>query len=364
MKNKLGLFLSLLSGYSLANCNNIDAKVTAFMQKNQVPGVAIAIVNDKKVQFCNYGIANLATHTKVTEKTIFETASITKTFTALAAAVSQENKMFELNAPITDYVSELPQNSNFKNVTSQELLAHVSGMPAKLEDDTSDDAAFVVALGKVSLQNPPHYQYSNPGISLVGLALENFYFTDYQRVLNKLFLHKLSMKYTFVDIPKKYQSLMATAYSAANQPVPLMDFGALIPGGGLKSNTNDLAKYLAVQINGSRNKKLNKALTIVHDNYYCRDDGVVEQLTWEYHPMSDLNVGLAADRDTLDPHNILTSCTPPATGFIDKTGTTYGMSSYIAYLPQQKVGIVILSNKGQVADRVYLGREILSSYTK
>ncbi len=47
--------------------------------------------------------------------------------------------------------------------------------------------------------------------------------------------------------------------------------------------------------------------------------------------------------------------------FIDKTGSGYGMSSYMAYLPTQKIGVVILTNKFLGDARIKLGRDILQT---
>jgi beta-lactamase class C len=146
-----------------------------------------------------------------------------------------------------------------------------------------------------------------------------------------------------------------------------MHIGIENPAGGLKSNTYDLAKYLQLQIS-PQSPKFQQALAIVHKNYYCLyEDGTYQQLTWEYHPTSDLFKKFMPDnknRNITSAHKLPSNCQNMANGFIDKTGNSSGMTSYIAYSPNKKVGVVILSNNALKPDVVDLGRYILQKTAK
>ncbi|MFX8860547.1 serine hydrolase, partial [Acinetobacter baumannii] len=73
-------------------------------------GMAIAIINHGKAEFCNYGYTAVDKKEKVNQHTLFEIASISKTFTAMLAGVAVAQGKFDLQEPIGNYVSALNVN--------------------------------------------------------------------------------------------------------------------------------------------------------------------------------------------------------------------------------------------------------------
>lgn len=120
------------------------------------------------------------------------------------------------------------------------------------------------------------------------------------------------------------------------------------------------------------------AIRLVHQNRVCFvDNESCEQLAWQAHRLSVLkhSVGdtyfIAFNKEGLpsfynkkirtgNTFNMLKN----QQIFIDKTGSAYGMSSYMAYIPYQKIGVVILTNKFLGDERIKLGREILQTIKK
>ncbi len=121
-----------------------------------------------------------------------------------------------------------------------------------------------------------------------------------------------------------------------------------------------------------QDKMLAQALSDVHKNKYCFADRIsCEQLAWQAHIISNLK---NSNGDTFfikfnkkgfplfHSKKILHEISlVDRKIFIDKTGSGYGMSSYMAYIPEQKIGVVILTNKFLGDERVKLGRDILRS---
>ncbi len=358
MKNRL--LYAIFSVYSIcyAECKFIDKDVQTFMQRNQVNGVAIALIQKESIQYCNYGYTDSNKKNKVSEKTLFEIASLTKTFTANLIAIAQLDGKLNIYNPITTYLPELKTNSYYSKINTLELLTHVANIPAKLSN-TQTESDLINSLIKIQYTKNPEtdYIYSNPGITLSGIILERLYKKTYQDVLSQQLLDKLNMQYTFVKIPLKYQSLLSNGYNNTNTQIPTYKSGALVPSGGLKSNTHDLALYLKYQINGSQDTLLNNALAIIHKDYYCIGGIQYQQLAWNH--MSDTELDkIYNDQQTLQTHKIGKICNFQG-GFIAKSGTLYGMSSYMAYSPHYKDGVIILINKGLVGDRVRLATRIL-----
>src|ERR1700688_2407088 len=90
----LVLLLTLNTGF--ANCNTIEQQAIQLMQKNKVNGMAIAIINQGN--------------------TVFEIASISKTFTATLAGIAAAQGVFDLQKPISDYVGALKINPIYQNI--------------------------------------------------------------------------------------------------------------------------------------------------------------------------------------------------------------------------------------------------------
>lgn len=360
----LTCLLTLNTGF--ANCSAIDHQATQLMQKNKIKGMAIAIINQGKTEFCNYGYTSSNHQNKINEHTLFEIASISKTFTATLAGIAAAQGLFNLQEPISEYVSELKINPIYHTVNSQELLAHVSGLAFTQETNfkTSNQTDFVNTLLKAKAQYPSqtHYLYGQVGISLVALALEKKYQSSFSDILQKQLLNKLNMQETFVDVPSDYTN-RATGYDENNKPVSYFRVGSLTPAAGIKSSTYDLAKYLQLQLDGNHDPDFAKALNIVHQNYYCLyPDGTYQQLAWVYHPKSDLLTEFKPETHNVahfKPQKLAQHCADDLNGFIEKTGNSYGMSLYAVYSPSINAGVIVLANKARVSDTVNLGRSIL-----
>ena len=351
-------------GLTYANeCANIDTKTREIMSKNQINGIAIAIINNNKVQYCNYGYTDKIKKVPITNKSIFEIASVTKTFTAQMAGIAASNNKLDLDASVTKYIPELAANESYTHINNKELLSHVAGLPFKYTDTFTESELLATAIQNKPNHSPEsYYQYSNLSITLASISLTRIYHTNYENLLKKLVLNPLGMKYTSMNLSPKNQSLIVTGYDRDNNPTKLMTMGITRSAGGLKSNTYDLTRYLQFQMN-RENSQFKNVLEIVHKNYYCLDkDGTSQQLSWEYHTMNALSEKFLPNANyanILEPREVPTACKTTENGFIDKTGNSPGMSSYIGYIKDHGVGVVILSSKGYQPDVVNLGRYIL-----
>lgn len=380
MKKKsilLPVLLTLLAS-SYASVFACDAKIDNlaknFMLKNNITGTAIAIINKDKVEYCNYGYTDKDKKQKITQYSIFSVGSITKTFVATLAAIANVEGKLNLYAPINKYLIDLNKNSNFNKISIIDLLTHVSGLPFKILPPNKTVISEAQLLTQLYNYTPPHtpqtvYQYSNLGITLVGLALERNYHQSFQQMLQNQLWGKLNMKYTFLTIPKKYKNLVVTGYNTDDTPYSSDILGVYNIAGGLKSNAYDLSKYIQLQINGTRDTTINKALSILHKNYYCLgyNGEFQQQLVWEYKPQKNLKKTFHLEsainvKSIKSPYTLTTHCADNSNGFVEKTGNISGMSSYLAYIPSKKVGVVVLMNKSHASEDINLGRSILQLY--
>jgi len=365
IKNKIFVLLIFFSGSVFADCHSVDELINQLMQKNKINGVAVTVIKRGNVEFCNYGYISANKDQKVDQHTIFDIASISKTFTATLAGIAAAQGIFDLQKPINEYVNTLNTNQ-YKNINSQELLAHVSGLDFTQETNfkQTSQTNFINTLNKTKSRHLPgtYYQYGQVGISLVAIALEKVYKQPFDDILRQQLLNKLEMKETFINVPSSYKNI-ATGYDQNNKPVAPFNIGILTPAGGLKSSSYDLAKYLQLQLNAT-NPLFIKALNLVHKNYYCLyPDGTYQQLAWVYHPQNDLTTTFKPGANSaahFKPQKLAEHCAYDANGFIEKSGNSNGMSLYILYMPSNAIGVIVLTNKARVADSVNVGRSILN----
>jgi len=108
----------------------IDEYIRASVDLNQIPGLAVAVVQDGEIAFTQaYGVKNNQTGEPMSRETPVDLASVSKSFTALAVAQLCESGMLDVAAPIYEYLPELRVQSveGWPEITVRDLLQHRSG---------------------------------------------------------------------------------------------------------------------------------------------------------------------------------------------------------------------------------------------
>src|SRR6266478_2099975 len=173
----------LVSGYSAPAARgndamaNLDAFITKALHEYQVPGAAVAVVQDGKVIWLKgYGVRDATKPGAVDENTIFQLASVTKTLTGAAAATVVDEGKLDWDKPIFNYLPEFvgydPYVTRF--LTERDLLAQRTGWPAYRGDELDSFGYDRAEILKRLQFFKPRYslrevaQYSNPGFFVAG----------------------------------------------------------------------------------------------------------------------------------------------------------------------------------------------------
>jgi CubicO group peptidase (beta-lactamase class C family) len=196
--------LSSLANGVLAR-DPVDAYVQAQMRARNIPGLSLAVVRrGKVVKAAGYGMANVELSVAATQHTVYELASMTKPFTALAIMLLLHDGKLSLDDPVVRYVVELPHA--WRSVTIRHLLTHTSGIPNHTDlpvivNDESRDytrAEMLAFLAAVPVEFPPgkRWAYNNSGYFLLGLVIEKAAGQSYEQFLSERIFQPLQMTAT------------------------------------------------------------------------------------------------------------------------------------------------------------------------
>ncbi|WP_375769229.1 beta-lactamase family protein [Archangium gephyra] len=149
--------LLLPPGCATSSSTRTDGYLQAVLEKNHVPGAAVAIVRDGRIEHLStHGLADLESEAKSGPDTAFQIASATKIFTGtLVMLLVQEGKL-GLDEPLSKYLPDAPES--WKALTVRHLAAHVSGLKDGADEQTSTSASVAEryeAARKEPLASPP-----------------------------------------------------------------------------------------------------------------------------------------------------------------------------------------------------------------
>jgi serine beta-lactamase-like protein LACTB len=354
----LGLLILLLGSISAASAQQkslsaekraeIEKAVSSFMSANSVPGIGAAVVLEgEPIWSAGFGMADLENFAPATSSTLFRLGSISKPITATAILQLWERGKLDLDAPVQKYCPAFPQKE--WPITSRELLGHLGGIRHYNPDgkgDIPEDSARHFASMEESLQifagDPlvakpgTKFNYSTYGYTLLGCVLEGAASQKYVDYVRENIFKPAGMAQTQADdffavIPHRtrwYHKDKAGIVRNAG----VLDSSYKIPGGGLISSADDLARFEAA---------------ILADTLVKRS---TRDLMWTSLKTADGKItgyGLGwGISDRMGVH------------LVAHTGGQQGTSTAFALVPERRVGVVVLANMDGV-DANHVAEEIL-----
>jgi len=204
MYRLLFVFIALLfCNAAVVQADEIDVYVKSQMQKRQIPGLQLAVVQKGKIiKSQSYGLASLELKTPVTDETMFEIASNSKQYTAGGIMLLVQDGKLSLDDRITKYLSGLPQTYNA--ITVRHLLNHTSGVKDYIEefqlnrrlDYTNQELVDRVGANELNFPPGENARYSTTGYLLLGLIIEKVTGKFYGEFLQERIFEPLGMSRT------------------------------------------------------------------------------------------------------------------------------------------------------------------------
>lgn len=351
----------------------INKTITAWMKKNDIPGVAIEVYRNGVPNSYYFGYADRNKKTPVTEKTIFEVGSFTKLFTSILLAEEVNAGKMSLNDPISKYTPDLAVSSDYlDDITLLNLATHTSGLPFSVANETKTRSQLP---GYFSNWNPAspigsQWAYSNINIGLLGYALEASTHENINELYRNKLLKPLGMMPIGIIVPQEFEKNYAQGYNEDGKAVSHSKSSLFPAAGAMKASGDDMLQFLkaSLQLPGTP-EKISDAVRLTQIAY-AKTNTMSQGMAWLIYPITPKN-----QKDLLNPE-MNRSMGPVDAKFIDKseqrydgnalidkTGGTEGFRSYIAIIPNRQSGVVILANRyisnGEI---IKVGREILFSF--
>lgn len=363
------LTFALAAQHSGGN-SNMQARVAQILapaMSDLVPktgpgGLAVAVYIGGQTLYFNQGLADQSTQRPITADSLFNIASLRKPFEATLVAQGVMRGELSLDDPVNKYVGEL-QGPYIRRVTIGQLATHTSGLLLPPDHPPWPDTSYTLGefLAMLNAFTPEHGEepgkqriYTHAGYILLQVALERRYARPISALIESRILKPLGMNSTLVPErgPDNHAVMSAPflkravqGYAADGKAIggpgnqqSYYDF----PGTGqMFSTARDLTRFVIAALNeGASDAQLRKALQLTQQEAFRVDEHEAQAMAWEI-----IN-------------------TPGAPAIVDKPGGLNNASGYMGLVPERRIGIVILSNRGDVYPHEIARNSILPALAK
>jgi beta-lactamase class C len=338
----------------------IGQEIYSQLPTDGIGGTALAVRVDGRTLFFNFGWADTARR-PITSDSLFNLGSIRKTFEATVLARAFQPGELAFDDPIGKYVTELQQGNDIRLVTIGQLATYTSGLllpperpPWSTQNYTLAEFIQILRDWRLSEGQEPGKQhvYSHAGYVLLQLMLERRYQMPIAELLDRRVIRPLGLASTTVpargpdgraQLPALLMERAVQGYGGNGKPIGLpgdqqthYDF----PGTGqMFSSARDLAAFVAANLDEMPiDPALQQAMRSSRQGVFRISARSMQGMAWEV-----INYEGAA--------------------LVDKPGGLNNSSTYIGLVPQKKLGLVFLINRGE--QYAYeLGRKFLAELAR
>ncbi len=365
------IYCSLLSLASSAQTpsflsDSLDSYIEKGMKQWDVPGLAIVVVKDGKViARKGYGSTAITEGTPVNENTLFFIASNSKLFTGTALAHLEYKGKLSLNDKITKYYPgyKLYDKTSTELVTIKDMLTHRIGTKTFQGDftfwnSTLSREEIMKRMRYLKPSNPfrQDYGYCNSCFLTAGQIIPKVTGKQWEEYVTDSILKPLDMKNSYAlsnGIEERHKNIAlpyTTSYSGLLKEVPYDRWDNLAPAASIVSNVNDLTHWLQFQLDSGRyNGK--------------------QILPWAVlQKTRDVNIITSSRKSSLYPVHFrgyglgLFSADYNGKQIFWHTGGAAGMVSNVCFVPEEKLGIAILTNNDNQNFFECLRYQVLDAY--
>jgi CubicO group peptidase (beta-lactamase class C family) len=316
--------------------DSLDAFIAKQVIDYKIPGLAIGIIKDNQIIFKKgYGVNSTVDSLPVTTQTIFPILSCTKAFTAAAMGILVDRGKMNWNDKVIKYLPNFKLSDPWitKELTIADILSHRSGLES-FEGDllwygttyTRQEIVRRIQYSPVRNNFRADYGYQNIMYLVAGLIIEKITGQTWDNFINDSLFIPLSMTSSSTSILKMLKNENYAHPHLRNKPIPLMNMDNIGPAGSINSTIDDMLLWMKLWINeGSYNgKKIlsHDALQTITTPKVMLSGKSTESYGFGW------NIGVENGKKV-----------------IAHGGGMPGFKSTVSISPDNRTGIVILSNK-------------------
>lgn len=364
------LFCVLFSSFSIAQLpsfisDSLDKYIEQGLKDWNIPGLAVVVVKDgKAVVMKGYGVRDIVTKEKVDANTLFMIASNSKLFTGTSIAQLDYYKKLSLNDKITKYFPDykLYEPTSTELLTIKDMLCHRIGTKTFQGDFTfwNSELSRKDIIDKMKLLKPvgsfrQDYGYCNSCFLVAGEVIPKVIGKSWEQYVQDSILTPLQMtSSTAISHGMASKNNVARPYTTSftNQLnlVPYDEWDNLGPAASIISNVNDLSHWLMFQLDsGKYNGKQIMPFSVLQKT---RDVNIItSSRKSSLFPMHFRGYGLGLVVADYNGRQIYWH-----------TGGAGGMVSNVCFVPEEKLGIAILTNNDNQGFFEALRYQILDAY--
>ena len=272
-------------------------------------------------------------------RTIFEIGSVTKVFTGLVLAKMVSDGMVKLADPIGCHLPDgvKSPSKEGREITLENLATHTSGLPRMpdnfwptVKDHLNPFGNYTAkdlyeGLATVKLRSRPghKFSYSNYGYGLLGRILEIKSGKSYETLIQEAVCDPLGLPNTTTQLSAEQKQQLTPGHDSNGQVVPNWEGGVLTGSGRIRSNCEDLLKFIEANLrdSDSETSKILQTAQQIHLRGLIRNLGLVWWI----------------DKS------------PPGGPVIHwHSGGTGGYTSFVGFNKKSQIGVVVLSNYSAV----------------
>jgi CubicO group peptidase (beta-lactamase class C family) len=322
---------------------DFDEFVAQQMKLWKVPGTAVAVVEDGKVILLRgYGARDVKNDLPVTPKTLFAIGSITKSFTVSALGMLVDEGKLEWDKPVRDVMPDFRMEDEMatERMTPRDLVTHRSGLPRHDALWYNSPLSREEMVTRLRYLEPSkdlryQYQYNNLMFLTAGVLAQRIAGMRWEDLVRQRIFGPLGMigsNFSVADSQKAPD--FAKPYQNANETVveiPFRGIDEIAPAGAINSSAEEMARYLAFHMNHGAAE--GKQLLSRANSDAMQTPQMVIPGALDYPEIGHVAYGMAFLISTYRGHKV-----------VNHGGAIDGFTAVLAFLPQDQIGVVILTN--------------------
>lgn len=315
----------------------VEKSVDDKRKELRIPGVSLVIVKDDKVIYMKgLGVKDFERNLPVTPDTLFAIGSSTKAFTALAAVISADEGKLSLDDSPKKFLPyfKLCDPEADAKITLRDLLSHRSGLNrtdlAMVTGMLSrEELIRVVGMAKPTAKLGEKFQYQNVMYAAAGEVVAKAQNSTWDLVVENRVFKPLGMKASNTSVAATQKSpdfSFGYDYNRTTKQtrrLPMREIPSAAPAGAINSNARDMSQWLRLMLGEG----------VIDGKRLVSAKGFNELESKQIKVVGNVDYGLGWFLRQWDGHKIA-----------EHGGNIDGFNAQVALMPDQKLGVVMLSN--------------------